>query len=389
MAEAPGGWQTLRRSPTLNVHIHPVETRRDLKRFVAFPYDLFRGHAQWIPPLRSDELHMLSADRNPAFAFCDVALWLAERDGRVVGRIAGIVNRRGVEITGRREARFGWVDFVDDPEVSGALFGAAEAWARERDMTAVHGPLGFTDLDPEGMLVEGFDELGTMGTLYNPAYYPVHVEGLGYAKQVDWIEFQLLVPPEGSPRLSRLRRRVEEQNGLRVVHFRSRKEVMPYGRPILQLLNASYAQLHGFVPLDDAQIDDVIARYFGFLRAEFLFVVLDAEGELAAFGLTMPSLAKALQKGRGRLFPLGWWHLLRAIRRATTLELLLVAVRPDLQGRGVNALLIDECLQVCLKHGIVHAESNPELETNERVQAQWKFFETRQHRRRRCYVKTL
>jgi len=373
----------------VTVQLRRIETDRDLKRFVDFPYGLLGEHPSWIPPLRFDELHTLRPGGNPALTFCDTAYWLAEREGRTVGRIAGIVNRRYVEASGSREARFGWVDFVDDPEVSAALFEAAEAWAREQGMAAIHGPLGFTDLDREGMLVEGFDELGTMATIYNPPYYPHHLERLGYEKQVDWIEFHITVPGEVVPRLRRLRRRVEEQNGLRVVRFQSRKEFRPYGRPIMDLLNEAYAGLHGFVPLTEEQIEDVIRRYFGLLRPEFLYIVLDAEDKLAAFGLTMPSLARALKKAKGRLMPFGWYHLLRALRKETTLDLLLVGVRPDLQGRGVNALLIDECLEVCLANGITYAETNPELETNARVQAQWKFFDARQHKRRRCYVKQL
>lgn len=373
----------------MTVELRRIETDRDLKRFVDFPYDLLGDSPHWIPPLRFDELHTLRPGQNPALEFCDTAYWIAERSDRVVGRIAGIVNRRYVEATGSREARFGWVDFVDDEEVTSALFDAAEAWSREQGMTAVHGPLGFTDLDREGMLVEGFDELGTMATIYNPPYYPRHLERLGYEKQVDWVEFYITVPDGVVPRLRRLRRRVEEQNGLRVIHFTSRKVFRPYARPIMDLLNEAYMGLHGFVPLTDAQIDDVIKRYFGLLRPEFLYVVVDADEKLAAFGLTMPSLARALQKARGRLLPFGWLHLLRALRKETTLDLLLVGVRSDLQGRGVNALLIDECLEVCLANGITYAETNPELETNARVQAQWKFFDLRQHKRRRCYVKQL
>ena len=373
----------------MTVDVHLVKTHRDLRRFVEFPESLLASDPCWVPPLYGDDLHNLRRDRNPAFEFCDAAYWLAWRDGKAVGRIAGIVNHRAVEKTGARVARFGWLDFVDDPEVSAALFAAFEAWTREQGMKAAHGPLGFIDLDPEGMLVEGFDEMGTLATIQNPPYYPVHLERLGYAKEVDWIEFRIKVPDERLPRLTRLRQRVERGIELEVVRFRTLKEFRPYARPVLLLLNDAYAGLHGFVPLTDRQIDDVIKRYFGFLRPEFLFVVLDGKKQLAAFGMTMPSLARAMQKARGRLFPFGWYHLLRGMKRGTTLDLLLTAVRPDLQGRGVNVLLIDECLRVCLENGIEYAESNPELETNELVSAQWKFFDFRQHKRRRCYLKSF
>jgi len=373
----------------VTVSVRLVETRRDLRRFVAFPGSLLADDPCWVPPLYSDDLHNLRRDRNPAFEFCDAAYWLAYRDGKIVGRIAGIVNHKAVEKSGERVARFGWLDFIDDADVSAALFAAFETWVREQGMTGAHGPLGFTDLDPEGMLVEGFEELSTLATIQNPPYYPVHLERLGYAKEVDWLEFRMKVPEERLKRLTRLRKRVEQSIELEVVRFRKTKEFRQYARPVLRLLNDAYADLHGFVPLTDAQIDDVTKRYFGFLKPEFLYVVLDKDKQLAAFGLTMPSLALAMKKARGRLFPFGWYHLMRAMKHETTLDLLLVAVRSDLQGRGVNVLLIDECLRVCLENGIEYAESNPELETNELVHAQWKFFDVRQHKRRRCYLKSL
>ncbi len=371
------------------VEVRRVETRRELKRFVHFPESLFRDDPNWVPPLYSDDLHNLRRDRNPAFEFCDAAYWLAYKDGKPVGRIAGILNRRAIEIWGERLARFGWVDFIDDAEVSAALFGAFEAWCREQGLEGAHGPLGFTDLDPEGMLVEGFDELGTLATIQNPPYYPEHLERLGYAKEIDWIEFRVEVPKEHIKRLSRLRERVERSIELEVVRFKKLKEFRPYARPVLELLNEAYADLHGFVPLTDAQLDDVIKRYFGFLRPEFLYVLLDDAKRLAGFGLTMPSLARAMQKSRGRLFPFGWFHLLKAMKSEETLDLLLVAVRKDLQGKGVNVFLIDECLKVSLEQGIKWAETNPELETNSMVHGQWKFFGNRQHKRRRCFIKSL
>ncbi len=372
----------------MSVSIHEVTSSSGLRAFVRFPLSLHAQDPCWVPPLLSEDIDTLRRDRNPAFAFCDAAYYLAYRDGKVVGRIAGIVNHRAVQKWGARLARFGWLDFVDDPEVSAALFDACETWSREQGMTGVHGPLAFTDLDPQGMLVHGFDELGTLATIQNPPYYRVHLERLAYEKEVDWIEYRMAVPKQPLPRLARLRKRVEQSLGLEVVRFRSMKEFRPYARPILELVNDAYAPLHEFVPLNDAQIQDVIHQKLRFLRPEYLFVVLDQDERLAAFGLTMPSLAAAMKKARGRLLPFGWFHLLRAMRRETTLDLLLVAVRPDLQGRGVNVLLIDECVKVCIENGIEYAESNPELETNTLVQGQWKFFDARQHKRRRCYLKT-
>ena len=372
----------------MSVSVREVSSRRDLKRFVRFPLALHAHDPCWIPPLLSDDLHNLRRDRNPAFAFCDAAYFLAHRDGRIVGRIAGIVNHRAVEKWDTRLARFGWLDFEDDRGVSTALLAACERWAREHGMTGLHGPLGFTDLDPQGMLVEGFDQMGTLATIQNPPYYATHVEALGYTKEADWLEFRITVPKQRLPRLTRLRERVERSIELQVVRFRNLREFRPYARPVLELLNDAYVDLHEFIPLSDAQIDDVIDRYFGFLRPEFLQVVLDADGKLAAFGLTMPSLAAAMKRAGGRILPFGWYHLLRALRSETTLEMLLVAVRRDLQGRGINVILIDECLRAAVARGIEYAETNPELETNTLVQAQWKFFDVRQHKRRRCYRRT-
>lgn len=285
--------------------------------------------------------------------------------------------------------RFGWIDFVDDLEVSKALMGQVEAWAKEKKLTAVHGPLGFTDMDHAGMLVEGFDELGTMATIYNYPYYLRHLEVLGYQKDVDWVEYEITVPQTPDPKIARLAQIVLRRENLRLIEFKDKQEVMQRAPEIFALINEGYRNLYGYVPLNDEQVELYTNQYLGFIKPEFVPAVEDAQGRLVAFGITMPSLTRAMQKSNGRLFPFGFLHVLSALRKNDRADLYLIAVKPEYQGRGVNALLIDHISKVFARHGIRKAESNPELENNHLVQGQWKHFETRQHKRRRCYIKYL
>jgi GNAT superfamily N-acetyltransferase len=372
---------------TMDVKIKPVTGIRELKLFISFPYSLYDGNAFWVPPLRFTELQTFRRDKNPAFEFCEVKYWLAFNNGKVVGRIAGIINTRYIETWGNKALRFGYLEFIDNEKVSDALLNTVENWAKEKGMQSVHGPLGFTDLDPEGMLVEGFEELGTMGTIYNFPYYPVHLEKNGYQKDVDWVEFEVKVPAGIHERLKRLAEAAARRNHLRVLQVESSKELLPYAKEIFHVLNESYKGLYGVVPLTEKQIDMYVDQYFRLIRHDYISVILDREGRVAAFGITIPSLASALQKARGRLFPFGFFHLLRALRKNDTVEMCLIAVRPDLQGKGVNAVLMHEFNKIYVRHNIIKAETNPELETNSRVQAQWKFFDARRHKRRRCYIK--
>jgi GNAT superfamily N-acetyltransferase len=373
----------------MDVEIRPVTGIRGLKQFVSFPYSLYAGNPFWVPPLRFEELQTLRWDKNPAFEFCEAKYWLALKDGKVAGRIAGILNKTYNETWEKKTLRFGYLEFIDDHRVSEALLRTVESWAKEKGVESVHGPLGFTDLDPEGMLVEGFEELGNMTTIYNFSYYPLHLEKHGYRKDVDWVEFEVKVPRGIHDKLKRLADVVARKNNLKVLQVRRRKELLPYAKEIFHVLNESYRGLYGVVPLTEKQIDMFINRYLKLIRHDYISVILDREDRVAAFGITLPSLAKALQKAWGRLFPFGLIHLLRALRKNDTVEMLLIAVRPDLQGKGVNALLMHEFNKIYVRHNILKAETNPELETNSKVQAQWKFFDTRQHKRRRCYVKHI
>ena len=371
----------------MSIAIKPVETRRDLKRFVEYPFCLYQNHPHWVPPLLLDEFHTLRRDKNPAFEYCEAKYWLAYKNGKTVGRIAGIINRRYIEKWGNKYARFGWVDFADDPEAVAALFGAVEQWAKEHGMTGLHGPLGFTDMDHEGMLVEGFEELGTLAAIYNHPYYPRRLEELGFAKDVDWVEFEVKVPKTLPEKAERVEGVVMRKLGLRVLEAKSARQMLPYAREMFQVLNAAFAPIYSFVPLDDRQIEMYTKQYFSFIKPDYTKLVLDAEGKVAGFVIGMPSLSRALQKAKGRLLPFGFLHLLLAMRKPTQIDLYLGAVRPDLQGKGADALLMTEITRSAIRNGIVSAETNIELEDNVKVQSHWKYFEARQHKRRRCYIK--
>lgn len=374
------------------IEIKKIEpTKSNLRRFTQYQIDLYRGNAYYVPPLVSDDVNTLSPDINPAFDFCDAAYYMAYRDGVPVGRIAGIINRQVNERHGTKDARFGFVDFVDDPEVSKALMGTVEKWAAEKGMTRLIGPLGFTDLDHEGTLVEGFEELSTMATIYNYPYYSDHFERLGYEKDSDWLEFQMTVPDHIPDKYDRIAEIVKKKFGLKVLKYTSRSRIKKeYGRALFHLVNDAYDGLYQYSHLTDRQIDYYINIYLGLLDLDLVTLVVDKDDQLVGVGISMPSMSKALQKSRGKLFPFGWYHLLKGLKgKNDRVDLLLVAVKKDFQNKGVNALLFQDLIPYYQKRGFRLAESNPEMETNEKVQSQWDYFEIRQHRRRRSYKKNL
>ena len=374
------------------VEIVKVTTNRQLKRFVRFNYELYKDSPYAVPELLEDAMGTLRKDRNAAFEFCDADYFLAYRNGKIVGRIAAIINPRANEKWGVRAARFGWVDFIDDNEVVDALFSTAEAWARERGMTEIQGPLGFTDLDPEGMLVEGFDRLGTMATIYNHPYYPKHLERLGYVKDVDWVEFLFKVPGEKWPKAERVAAIVEKKFGLRIVKAKSCPEIARrYGKAIFDLCNESYANLYGYSPLTPKQIEQFVKMYLPIADKRLLCLVVDKDDNLVALGISIFSLARALRKAKGRLFPFGWWHILKAlfIKQPKRLDFLLAAVKPEYQSKGAFALVFNELIGHYIEMGIVDIESNPELEHNKDMQNLWADFEKEQHKRRRAFKKEL
>lgn len=376
----------------MSVFVHPIATDKDqLLQYVQFGIDLYRGNDCYVPPLITDQIDTLRPEGNPAYDFCEAQSFMAFRNGEPVGAITAIINRAANEKTGERQVRFGFMDFIDDEEVVDALFDAVAAWGRERGMTEMVGPLGFTDLDPEGMLTEGYDQIGTMATIYNYPYYVDHMERMGFEKDAEWVEYRITVPdgiPEKHQRISDI---VARKFGLKVKKFTSKKKIKEqYGRAIFDLVNEAYADLYGFVPLTDRQIEHYINIYLGVLRLDDVTLIVDSDERLVALGISMPSMSKALQKSRGRLFPFGWYHLLRAIKgHSDVVDLLLVAVKPEYQSKGVNALLFSDLIPRYIANGYKFAESNVELEGNANVQKQWEYFERRLHRRRRAWKKAL
>lgn len=369
--------------------IKEIHTRKELKQFVNFPHHLYAGNAYWVPSMRKGELNTLDREVNPAFTYCRARYWLALQKGEVVGRIAGIINQRHHEVWGQPYMRFGWLDALDDPEITKALLKKVEDWAREEGLTAVHGPLGFTNLDHNGILVEGFEELATMAAGYNYPYYMDHIASAGYDKDVDYVEYLMPMIDQMDPRITKLAAMVQKRYHLHLLEVKSKNELLPYARELFTMLGAEYKHLYGVVPLTDAQVEAYINDYIGFLPPKFVPIILDEDGKMAAFGVTMPSLSKALQRTGGRLFPFGFVHILRAMRKNDRADLLLVAVSKAYRGKGVNAILITRMFEVFLEMGIKFVEANPELESNIAVQSQWKHFERRQHRRRRIYIKHL
>ena len=366
-------------------------TRSNLKKFVEFQIDLYKGNPYFVPPLVSDEIATLDSKVNPAFDHCESAYFMAYRDGKAVGRIAAMINKQVNEKENSRQARFGFVDFIDDAEVSKALFDAAEKWAKEKGMDNIVGPLGFTDLDNEGMLINGFEELGTMATIYNYPYYPTHVERLGYEKEVDWHEFLIEIPEQIPDKHKRIAEIVKKKFNLRVVKFTSRKALKEqYGQALFELINEAYDNLYGYSRLTKRQIDYYIKIYLGMLNLDLVTLIVDGEDQLVGVGISIQSMSRALQKSKGKMFPFGWWHLLKGLKgKNDRVDLLLVAVKPQYMGKGVNALLFTDLIPAYNKYGFKWAESNPELESNAAVQNQWEAFPYRQHRNRRAFIKRI
>ncbi len=374
------------------IEIKQIEpTKANLRKFTQFQIDLYDGNPYYVPPLISDDVYTLMPDENPAFDFCESAYFMAYREGRPVGRIAAIINRQVNEKSGAKDARFGFIDFIDDPAVSAALLKAAEDWSSKKGMTKIIGPLGFTDLDHEGMLIAGFDELSTMATIYNYPYYPEHMEKLGYKKESDWLEFLMEVPDSIPDKYNRIAEIVKKKYGLKVLKYTNRKRIkMEYGHALFHLINEAYKDLYQYSTLTERQIDHYIDIYLNLLNLDLVTLIADSNGRLVGVGISMPSMSRALQKSKGKMLPLGWYHLLKGLKgKNDRVDLLLVAVHPEYQNKGVNALLFQDLIPYYIRNGYKYAESNPEMETNAKVQSQWEYFTTRQHRHRRSFAKKL
>ncbi len=379
-----------------SIEIKKVTSRKELKKFVDFHYDLYEGCPYDVPNLFSDELNTLSPEKNAAFDFCEAEYYLAYKDGKLSGRVAAIINKRANQKWNRQSVRFGWIDFIDDIEVSTALLKAVEDFGRSRGMKEVVGPLGFSDMDPEGMLTWGFDKLGTMATIYNYPYYPQHIEKMGgWVKDNDYVEFYMEVPDKVPEKYARIAELVESRYNLHVKKL-TRREVIKehYGRKLFDIINRTYGDLYGFVTLTDRQVEQYVNMYFPLADLNLITVIVDGNknDEVVGMGITIPSLSHALQKcRRGRLLPFGWWHLLRAIKWHKTdgVDLLLVGFLPEYRAKGANALLFADLIPRYIDYGFKWGESQVEMESNEHVQSQWGPLNPVNHKRRRCYKKTI
>ena len=381
------------------IKIKRVESKKELKQFIQFYYDLYRDNDCAVPFLYSDEMATLRRDKNPSFECCEAEYFLAYKDGCLVGRVAGIINKRANKRWERKSVRFGWFDFIDDEEVSSALLGAVEEWGRKKGMTEMVGPLGFTDMDPEGMLIEGFDQLGTMATIYNYPYYPQHMERMGgWEKDNDYVEYKLIVPQQDVPeKYKKVAELVMKRYNLHPMHPK-RSQVFgkqQYGRKVLDVVNKTFGNLYGYSQMTEAQIDEYLKMYFPLLDMNLLCLIEDwnlPNHDVVGVGISISSMTRALQKCRkGRLWPLGWWYCLRALKlhKAECVDLMLVGILPEYQQKGANALLFYDLIPWFQKYGFKWAETNVEMETNEKVQSQWQYLEHIQHKRRRCFRKTL
>ncbi len=374
------------------ITIKEIKSKHDLRRFVQFGIDLYKGNPYYCPPIFVDEVNSFIPKSNPALEVCDFVVYLAYRDGKIVGRIAGIINHRANEVWKVKKCRFGWFDFIDDYDVFKALIDAVAEWGRNRGMTELNGPVGFTDFDKEGLLIEGFDYNAPMASLYTHPYYIAHYERYGLSKEADWIEFQIQSPQEAPERMNRLAKVVEERYKLKVVKVKNSRELKKrYGYTYFDVLDEAYQKLYNYQPMTERQKRYYCNMYFPLVNYDFVTMVVNEKDEIIAIGLGMPSLSDALRKCQGHLLPFGWYHLLKALKakKMTDFDLLLIAVRPNYQNLGVNSLIFNEMTPHFAKYGIQRVETTSILETNSKNIANFLPFDVIQHKRRRAYTKEL
>lgn len=371
-----------------NISVVPVRTRRDLRRFARFNVKLYKDNPYSVPDLIGDTKNSFTPSRNAAFEFCEAQPFIALIDGKVVGRVAAIINHKANDVWNVRTVRFGWIDFIDDIRVSEALLNAVAEWGKERGMNRLEGPFGFTDFDPEGMLTDGFDRISTMATIYNYPYYPEHMKRLGLETSAKWVEWFVHFPNPVPEKIQRLSKIVMERYNLHLaVYGRSKtKEARKYAYKLFRLVNEAYAPLYGYSAFSEKQIDIFVRRYLFMLDRKFVTILLDSNDDVVACALTMPSIAMALHKSQGRLFPFGWWRILSALRpkSSSLVEMLFVAVKPEYQDKGVLAILTNNVTSLINSVGCAYGESNPELETNVKMQSLWSYFPGSEIVRRRA-----
>lgn len=374
----------------MSLEIREVRTKKEISTFVRFPLSLYKNHPYYVPALVFDDMATFNSKKNPAYDFCESIRFLAYKDGKIVGRVAGLINHNANEGWKVKDVRFGWFDAIDDLEVTKALMDAVAGWGMKKGMTHLTGPLGFTDLDPEGMLIEGYDLIGTLATIYNYPYYPVHMEKLGFEKEVDWKEFHINIPESIPDRYIRMSNIVAEKFELRIVKEKSlSKLVKLYGEKLFQLINETYCVLYGFSTLTERQMKYYIKMYLSFARTDLISIIVDKNDKVVGLGITMPSLSKAMQKSKGSLFPFGFIHMLKALRKNTVVDFYLMGVHPEYQNKGVSAMIFADLYPNFVKNGYTLGETNPELETNNKIQLLWSDFNPEPVRRRRVFKKEL
>jgi hypothetical protein len=365
--------------------IKKVSSASDLKKFIGYPYKLYKGNQYWCPPIRRDEKDILLKKKNPAFDFCEAEYWLAYQGKEIVGRIAGIINLAANERWNEKRVRFGWIDFIDDHEVSRLLVEAVREWGKSKGMDSIHGPLGFSDMDKEGMLIRGFEELATMGTIYNYPYYPVHMEKLGFEKAVDWIQY--IMPTDPIPdKVKRIAKLVAEKYSIKPLKVKRTKELLPYAGRMWDLLNLAFKDIYGFTALTKKQINLYTKQYFSFINPDYVSFLINDADEVVGFGIAAPSMTKALQKCNGRLFPFGFIYLLKALKKNDVIDLYLNGVHPHYQGKGIVAIYHNELQCGFIRNNIKTMVTTPQLDTNSAV-LMWKMYNARQHIMRRCWIK--
>ena len=374
----------------MSIIVKEVTTKKDLKRWIDFPTVLYKGNDYFVPFLASDEMETFSPDKNPAYAFCETKLLLAYKDNEIVGRIAGLINHAYNKKWDKNAIRFTRFDFVDDYNVSKALFDNIVAWGKENGFTEIMGPIGFTDMDHEGMLVEGFEELNLSITFYNHPYYINHMERLGLQKDIDWIEYRINVPEKLDHRFERISNHIIKKNGYEVVTYNNRKVLYTDALEAFKVIDIAFSKLYGTVPLTPEVIKHAIDSYLPIVNLDYICSIRDKDGKIIGFGALVPSIAKALKKSGGKMFPFGVFRMLKALNgKNDTLEMFFVAVHPDYQLQGLPAILIRTLTKKIIENGVKYCETGPMLETNFAVNSMWRHFEKRQHRRRRCYIKSI
>tara|TARA_R110002124_G_scaffold138576_6_gene302300 strand:+ start:250394 stop:251512 length:1119 start_codon:yes stop_codon:yes gene_type:complete len=366
-----------------------VTNRKELKQFVTFPFQLYKNNKYWVPPLINDEMETLDATKNPVFKNAESSYYLAYKDGKIVGRIAVIINRLEIEEIGKKKVRFGWLDMIDDLEVTKALLEKVYEVGRAHDLEYVEGPVGFSNMEKAGILTKGFEELNTMITWYHFPYYAEHFEKLGFEKQATWVEYKLSIPESIKEKVAKFSRIIRERYDLSVIRFKNKKEILPYVDSMFGLLNNTYNTLQTFVPIQQYQIDYYKEKYFNFIHPDYITCIKDKDGKLIAFSIVMPSFSKALKKANGSLFPFGWYHLWQAQRKNDKAAFYLIGIDPEYQGKGVTAIIFEEMQYLFNSKGINMVETNPELIENTAVQLLWKDYNPVQHKERSTFKKDL